>query len=234
MSPAALSLLLHQKKGISEARAESLCRILDLSRQERSLFVRSVVAHHSRNPKRRTEAQEKIQIEHGRHTIGNQVLSEIRSWYSLALLELMELDECSHTVEWFSMKLKVNPSLVELALERLMECGMVKYRGGRYLATSVETTTDFDVPSNAIKKFHTQILKRAEEALYAQVPKQREFISMTLAFPQDELDDAKEMIRRFQENFADRFYNKTKKKKNSVCQLNVQLYRVDAEIGSQQ
>jgi uncharacterized protein (TIGR02147 family) len=85
------------------------------------------------------------------------------------------------------------------------------------------------VPSNAIKKHHDEMLKKAEESLYTDDISQREFLNMTLAFSKKQMKEAKMAIRLFQEDFAKKFYSK-ESQKDSVYQLSVQLFRLDSNI----
>jgi uncharacterized protein (TIGR02147 family) len=147
----------------------------------------------------------------------------------MAILELMELNDCEHTDSWFAKKLRLKKIVVSNALERLENIGWIVFDNGIYKATFNSSTTSFDVPSNAIKKHHDEMLKKAEESLYTDDISQREFLNMTLAFSKKQMKEAKMVIRLFQEDFAKKFYSK-ESQKDSVYQLSVQLFRLDSNI----
>ena len=99
---------------------------------------------------------------------------------------------------------------------------------GRLVSCYNETETEVDVPPAAIKKYHQEILDCAQRSLSEQRVQQREFTNMTLAFDSSRIKEARTAIRTFQKTFAQEFYQKDKKK-DSVYQLSVQLFRLDQE-----
>jgi uncharacterized protein (TIGR02147 family) len=231
LSPAALSLLLNMKKGISEQKAGDIATRLGFTLYEKEEFLLSVTSQHSRSPGRREETLKKIEQMSTRSNrqkkIAVDAFAAVQNWYCLAILELLELDHCSHKPVWFAEKLGLNVVVIKNALENLTRAGLIEFSKGKYRALTEESTTEEDVPSQEIKNFHAQVMKRAEQSLYNDAVNEREFISMTLAFPEKEMQEAQKMIRDFQQAFADRFYTQTKKKRNSVYQLAVQFYRLD-------
>lgn len=231
VSPASLSCFLNQKKGISEKKATDIAGRLDLNLSKKEQFILSVCSQHSRSPARRQESLKKIVLSTARSKhqkkIETDAFSKVNNWYCLAILELLELDYCIHSSHWFAKQLGLTASVVNRALKNMIQAGLIEYRGKKYVALSVESTTDEGIPSDDIKKYHSQVMKLAENSLQNDNVKEREFMSMILAFPDQEIQEAKKMIRDFQQAFADRFYHQTKKKKNSVYQLSMQLYRLN-------
>ncbi|WP_291515434.1 TIGR02147 family protein [Bdellovibrio sp. ArHS] len=231
VSPAALSLLLNMKRGISEQKAGDIATRLGFTLYEKEEFLLSVTSQHSRSPGRREESLKKIEQMSNRANRQKKIAAEafvaVQNWYCLAILELLELDHCIHKPIWFAEKLGLNVVVIKNALDNLTRAGLIEFSKGKYRALTEESTTEEDVPSQEIKNFHAQVMKRAEQSLFNDAVNDREFINMTLAFPEKEMQEAKKMIRDFQQAFADRFYAQTKKKRNSVYQLAVQFYRLD-------
>ncbi len=234
-SPAALSSVLNLKKGLSEKKASEITARLGLSKKEKEFFVLSVISQHSRSSLKRKNALEKVKQERLRQARISKIESgdfaSLQSWYSLALLEMMELPSCTHKLEWFAKKLALNSIIVKGALERLAKAGLVSFKNGKYRPLTTESVTEVDVPSQAIKKFHAELLKKAEAALFFDPVLEREFLNMTVAFPSTEIEEAKQVIREFQEAFAQRFYHDTLHKKDSVYQLSLQFFRIDKKEG---
>ncbi|MGZ3704130.1 MAG: helix-turn-helix domain-containing protein, partial [Bdellovibrionota bacterium] len=119
LSPAALSSLLNLKKGVSETRAQKIARRLALSRQESELFMLSAVSNHARAGNVREQAKDKLnhalKARARRATIPVHQLEQIQNWFHLALLELVDVEGCEHTPEWFSGKLGLNIRAVKSA-----------------------------------------------------------------------------------------------------------------------
>ncbi|MGZ3704230.1 MAG: TIGR02147 family protein, partial [Bdellovibrionota bacterium] len=110
--------------------------------------------------------------------------------------------------------------------ERLIDLGLLRFERGRYRATSEESTTEMDIPSAAIRNFHSEILTKAGQALFRDSVQEREFLGATFAFSTEDLAEAKESIREFQQQFSERF-NASRKKKDSVYQISIQMFRLD-------
>lgn len=228
-----LSEILNQKKGLSEVAAKALAEKLGLNQTEKEFFVLSALAQHARGQKAKDLAtstlDKKLTPAKRTKLLEAREFEQAHNWYHMAILELVELNDCEHSVEWFAKKLKLKKVIVKNAIERLEKIGWIIHENGIYQSRFNESETTFDVPSAAIKKYHEEILKKAEESLTVDSVLEREFLSMTLAFSQDQMTDAKEAIRQFQKDFADKFYPK-EKNKDSVYQLSVQLFRLDSKL----
>lgn len=228
-----LSEILNQKKGLSESAAVSIAEKLGLNQTEKEFFVLSAQAQHARGQKAKDQAtlalDKKLTPAKRSKLLEVKEFEKAHNWYHMALLELMELSDCEHSVEWFAKKLKLKKIIVKNAIERLEKIGWIIHENGIYQSRFNESETTFDVPSAAIKKYHEEILNKASESLTLDSVLEREFLSMTLAFSQDQMSDAKEAIRQFQKDFADKFYPK-EKEKDSVYQLSVQLFRLDSKL----
>ncbi|MDG0818072.1 DUF4423 domain-containing protein [Bdellovibrio svalbardensis] len=226
-----LSEVLNGKKGMSIEKAQSLCYDMGLSSVESKLFQLSVRAAHARSDKDRAAAREELKkFKAGKSSLqrmSNDDFQPLSEWYYLALLELTELPECQHTEEWFAKKLQLPLRLVSSALKLLVDKGHLHLEDGAYIATHAESSTLFDVPSEAIKNYHRQVMTVASKALQEQPVQQRDFLNMTLAFEADRAEEAQKVLRKFQQDFARQFYPQDSNNKNSIYQLSIQFFRLD-------
>lgn len=233
LSPSRLSQILNKKKGLSEEAAVALAEKLGLSDREQSYFVLSAKSQHSRSLKVKAEATKDLKDimspKLKSMPINNREFELAHSWYHMAILELMELRDCEHSPEWFAKKLNIKKIIVKNALERLEKIGWIKLQNGSYCANFEANESPNDLPSDAIKKFHDDMLKKAEAALFTDDINHREFQNMTLAFSLAQMQEAKEAIRSFQKEFAKKFYPDTQER-DSVYQLSVQLFRLDSNL----
>jgi uncharacterized protein (TIGR02147 family) len=233
LSPSRLSQILNKKKGLSEKAAEALAMKLGLNTREKEYFVLSAKSQHSRSLKDKAEAtkdlKEILAPKLQSKEIDNREFELAHSWYHMAILELMELKDYEHSVEWFAKKLKIKKVIVKNALERLEKIGWITLQNGSYRASFESNESPNDLPSNAIKSFHDDMLKKAEAALFNDDIHEREFQNMTLAFSQAQMKEAKDAIRSFQKEFAKKFYPETQDR-DSVYQLSVQLFRLDSNL----
>jgi len=231
ISPSRLSEILNRKKGLSEKAAEDIADLLNLNKKEKDFFILSVNSQHARSPKAKTTASKnlKSKLKSKAHQISLDEFERAHNWYHLAILELIELKDCEHNAQWFAQKLKLQKVVVEAALDRLTKLGWLTLENGKYIARDRESESTFDVPSKAIKTYHEEMLAKANQSLFTQSVDSREFLNMTLAFSQEEVSEAKEFIRKFQKEFAERFYA-DEKEKDSIYQLSVQLFRLDEKL----
>jgi uncharacterized protein (TIGR02147 family) len=227
VSTSLLSSLLNQKKGLSEKSALTICKNLGLSKVQTTVFMLSVKMTHSRSPQKRAQAQSEFQRlltkKESKALLDDQTLNTIANWVHLTILELSDLPQCTHEVKWFAKMLGISEAVTGKAIKSLLDSGQLIFTNGRYLQSMNETSTEMDKPNPALKRFHSEIIDRAKQSLTDDPPEKREFIGITLAFDSSDLQEAKEMIRTFQEEFCERFY-RSAKNRNSVYQLSTQLF----------
>ncbi len=229
VAPSWISDVLNGKKGISVNKASDLCRTLGFTRQETEVFVLSVQAAHARRISDRDLAQTRLNNLSKEFGIAVKIkqddLALAGSWYHQAILELTELEEFDHTEAWLAKKLNLSPKLISSAIQRLVTIGWLKIQDGKMQPQSEITESSFDIPSQAIKNYHREILEKAQVSLSEDAVDEREFLSMTLGFDSRRMQEAKEDIRKFQAAFAEKYFKD--EKKDSVHQLSVQFFRVD-------
>ncbi len=230
MSPSRLSEILNQKRGLSPQKAQEILKYLPISEENKKLFLLAVEAKHHRSPKRKSEALNEINsfMQKNKETkkINETQFGHISGWYYYALLELIETKNFKNDCEWIAQKLHLNKTIVESALDKLETLNLIKKKNDSYENNYDVTTTSFDESSTSLKKYHSQILRKAEKELFKQDVQDREFLGMTMAFDKQDIKKAKKLIRKFQEDFANEFGVSVEK--NSVYQLNVQFFRLDA------
>jgi uncharacterized protein (TIGR02147 family) len=232
MLPSRLSDILNYKKGLSEFSANKIAAKLGLNENETELFILSAKSLHARGDKDKTTAktllQKKLSSLKAIQKLNLDDFELSNNWYHLTILELLELKDCDHSLDWFAARLNLNKSVVKSALERLQKFGWIKYENKKYKASYELSETSYDVSSDSIKKFHEELLKKAEHSLYFDDVEEREFLNMTMAFSQKQMAEAKKYIRQFQKDFAEKFYSEVKSK-DSVYQLSIQLFRLDSK-----
>lgn len=229
ISPSLLSDVLAGKKGISSLRASKIAKCLNLNESDRNVFLLSSTAFHSRSAASRTQAKEDLRQLTSRaqnsQKMTDREFSLANNWYHMALLELTELEDCQHTPSWFATRLGLPTGMIETALKRLINLGWLRFDGCRYSPSSTESETDQELPSIARKRFHVEVIQKSEEVLLSTESAEREYLTSTLSFRKDQMEEAKRMIRKFRQDFSENF-SKTKTK-DSIYQINIQFFRLD-------
>ena len=207
LSPSRLSDVLKGRYGLSRAAASEIAVKLGLSESERERFCDLVESRHSRNPKQRKEAAARLiespTPDYRQLTLdGFQVISE---WYHYAILELCLVEDFQSDVEWIAKRLGLSTHVAKSAIERLERLDLLEEVRGRLKPTEGFTASPNDIPSEAIKKFHRQILEKAMSAIDFQSVEERDLSSVVLAIDKRDLPEAKQAIKKFRRGFDKKF-----------------------------
>ncbi len=98
----------------------------------------------------------------------------------------------------------LTPSQVESHLERLLRLGLLKKnRSGDLVKTYGDYATPTDVANDHLKKFHTYMLDRAKESLFADEIKSRDITGYLMAIQSKKIPLAKKAIEEFRYKMAD-------------------------------
>ncbi|MCT4642078.1 MAG: TIGR02147 family protein [Bacteriovoracaceae bacterium] len=94
-------------------------------------------------------------------------------------------------------------------MNNLLELNLLEKNDNGYTCLSNSINTSDDVASEALKRFHEEALDIAKNAIRDVNPKDREISGLTFSFCEKDIDEAKEMIRDFQDKFVAHFGGKT-------------------------
>ncbi len=227
-----LSEILNFKKGLSEKAGMEIASRLGINKFETEIFISSIMKQHSRSPSKRKLAEQKLR-EIGQFNKENQIELEnyklIADWYHFTILELLTLVDVN-TKEDIARRLNLPTVTVENALLRLIDLGLLKKYKNFYIPIEENSFTGNDIPSQAIKMHHEQILDKASSALFEQDVEKREFGSTIIAFNSKNINDVKKLIRDFRQNLAKLIDADVHDEKDSVYVLGTQFFRLDKEI----
>ena len=223
-----LSLILNKKQGISVELATNLAKKMKLSEEKAQRFCDLVGSQHSRSNKEREQFRQKIQ----QYKVEVKTYSElhleyfkvISDWYHFAILELTYLKDFKNDPLWMANILEITVEEVTTAIERMKNLGLISEENGKLLDTFKFLATPSDVPSASLKKFNTQLMKMAMEALYSQDILEREISSNIFAIDKASLPHFKEKIRQFRRELDSEAGGQMNK--NSVYCLSMQLFEL--------
>lgn len=220
-----MAQILHGKVGISVKRAVEFAEILKFNEHDSKMFVLLVQTEHERNPKRKREAQEKLNelLESYKDLTDN--FSSICDWYHHAIVEMLDLTEPPPSIEVMARKIGVGQENVEEALARLETLGVIeKNDKGFYQVTTTNRRTRQDVPSEAVRVLNEQILEKAEYELRNQDVTERDYSVVFLKFNKSQLEKAKEKIKKFRREMLAEF--ELAPDKDSVYCMAIQFFEV--------
>lgn len=226
ISSSRLSEVLAGRYGLSREAAQSIGKKLDWNENEIALFCDLVDSEHARAKKKRTEAKQRLQVDANPYqqlTLDSfQVISD---WYHYAILELTLIRDFKSDPKWIARRLGISDHIVIAAIDRLKRLDLLVEEEGKLRATDGFTATPSGIPSDALKKFHRQLLEKALSSIYLQTVEERDLSHLILAIDRNQLKEAKEEIKTFRRSFDAKF-GKAKTKDEVYC-LGVTFFRLE-------
>jgi uncharacterized protein (TIGR02147 family) len=228
MSAPRLSQVLSKKQGISVEAASEIAKKLKLNEQKKLWFCNSVGAIHARSYKERNKFLEKVQKYKSEAKIFTELHMEyfkvIADWYHFAILELTYLQDFQNDPHWIAEILGITETEVNEAITRMKALDLIVEKEGKLVDAFKFLATSNDVPSASLKKFNTQLMKKAMEALYEQDVLEREISSNIFSIRKDQLPRFKERLRDFRRELDHEAGQQ--KEKDAVYCLSMQFYEL--------
>jgi uncharacterized protein (TIGR02147 family) len=227
VSPSRLSDVIRGRYGLSRSAAASIADRIGMNREESSIFCDLVDLEHARANRARNEASDRLRrlaATRRSQQLAVDAFQIIADWYHYAILELTLVKGFKSDASWIAARLAISPHMVVSAIERLKRLDLIEDSSGRLRAKDDFTASPDGVPSDAIKRFHAQLLQKAITAISLQSIHERDVTSMVFAFERKRMKEAKEWIRTFRRGF-DAHFGKSKTKDEVYC-LAIQFFRL--------
>jgi len=158
------------------------------------------------------------------HQISVDTFAVLSDWYHYAILSLLELPGASSDPKWLAKKLRITPTEARLAFSRLRRLGLLGLSRGKWKQISRPLKVENRSSTIATRKFHHQLLQKAEESLERDPFELRDFSSMTLKMDPRYVEHARQKIRDFRRRLAQELEQLGKP--SAVYHLTVQIYPV--------
>jgi uncharacterized protein (TIGR02147 family) len=197
----ALSSIMNGKRNVSRDLAERMVTKLCLDPQERSeilgLFPEKKPAAAAQSPYGPAPEKRYLQLSASQFKI-------VAEWEHFAVMSLLNCEDFESSAQWISRRLGITESRAKQVVDRLLELELFEIDpDGRLKRSGKSYRTRDDIADASLKKCHEQSLDLAKESLYRDPVKTRDFTSVTMAIDPNNLDVAKERIRKFQDELSD-------------------------------
>ena len=199
VDPGFLSHVLKGKRQLSVSRALELTGPLGLNTKEKEHFLNLVQLRSARTDKMREEIltrMSKTRQPGAIKDIDLETFAFISDWYHNAILELTLRHGFKISSKSVATLLGITSLEAKLALERLVTLGLLIQTDHSYVKSSQHFKTQGDVPNQALRKRHRQVLVKASEALDKQDVNRRDFQSFTMCIDPKLISTAKHKIQR--------------------------------------
>lgn len=220
-SPAILSMVFSGKRAVTMEKALLWADRLHLPPEGRNRLFHAITVDRENRvdpTKRRTRAMEQ-KMEYVRLQLDQ--FSIIADWWHFGLMNLVKVKNFQSDVGWMSEKLGIRESDCIEALERLKRLGLMSNATGVWKRTSNPLETPTDIPSEAIRGFHRQNIRRAMDSIENVPVRERDISSIMVVTNKEKLEEAKKRIRLFRKELAD-FLDADGG--DEVYSLNIQLF----------
>lgn len=201
-APSTLSEVLSGKAHFSFAKIQKLASRLGLSTDETETLSLLAQLEIFDEPTLKEAALRQLQA---RQKNGQQIFDlgidqfrQIADWHHSAILEMTELKDFEFSAANTARRLGIPKIEAEAAIERLVRLGLLQaLPKGRYSRVPEHIRTEAHAPSDALNRFHQQMLEKTRQALAEQGPQERLSAFNTIPFRKDQLPRVREAIRRF-------------------------------------
>ncbi len=173
-----LSQVLNRKQGLSVEMAGMICQRLKLNAEQTQWFCHSVGALHARSQHDRMEFSAKVEAykkeQKNYPEIHLEYFKVISDWYYFALLELTHLSDFKNDHGWIAEMLGITELEVAAAIERMIGLNLLEEKNGTLIDCFKCLATPNDIPSQALREFNSQLMKKAMDSLDRDCLSQRE------------------------------------------------------------
>lgn len=227
LSPAFFSQLRSGKRALGDETAELIARQLVWGTDKRKAFLLLAQAERTKSAALKASLYKEYQKLNSpvRERVGMRRLkldtfNLISDWYHYAIVESTEINQFKPSVEWIAHAFSVPIERARAAVERLIRVGL--------LSSDLKKLEDNyrmgDIPSEAIRNYHHQMLKLAGGAIEKQSVDERDFSGCTIAIDPTRIPQARELIRSFQKELMELMNTG---EKTAVYQMSMQFFRLD-------
>ena len=224
LSPSTLSELLSGRYVLSRVRALSVGKRIQLTEPHLHHFADLMEMKKERASPEKNLAS--LRVKHRLGSAENKLRLEtfrvVADWYHFAILELFYVEGFLPEPKWIARTLNLKVSTVKEALLRLEKVGMIVVTPTGFRLAEANTFVGDDIPSEAIRIFHRQILEKATAAIFNQSIEERELNASILSLRKKDLPALKKEIRRFANEMGAKFGGK--KSRDSVYCLALQCF----------
>jgi uncharacterized protein (TIGR02147 family) len=227
LSATHISLVLLGKKNLSISSSEKIAQKLKWSETKTRKFITLVQAEHSSSDYSKAAALEQMDKIKSRdvdfNTLSIDTFEIISNWYYGAILTALTIKDFNATTKNISERFHLDLMETTLAMKRLQKLNLVKLNRTKWVATN-QFLAIKEIPSEAIRKYHKDMLSLAGAALENQSFNEREFSNFTIAVDPERFEEAKKKIKDFSKEL---FTFMEGENPTKVYQLSVQLFKLD-------
>lgn len=207
----AFSQILSGNRRLSYKKACEFLESLNIDPEGRENFLSSLAEEHINTGNKNISKELKKIIRYSKNSkntlrkdLSIETYRVIADWYHFAIMELSLADNFSEDPRWISQSLGISIAQAKLAVERLVELGLMEKRQGKLKKSQVKLISkDRHITNGALKNRIKQVLNKSLEAVDNIDISERHHATMTVPIAKSKLPEAKKKIDQFLSELAD-------------------------------
>lgn len=233
VSPSTLSDVLKGKKNFSEQTAYEVGLRLSLSGKKFKYFTTLVQMETTKNEEMKLLFLNQLKVinpklrEH--FDVNVDQFRFMSEWYYPAILEMTHLTYIQINPESLAHSLVITPTQAKEALELLVRLELIEpTENNSYKKTKNQFKFQAGSPNQALRKYHHQMLARAQDSLQTQTPNEKLVGSETIPMNIDDLALANDIIEGCFQQILE--LSKRSQDRTHIYHLGIQFFQVTRDI----
>ncbi len=235
LSPGELSELLRDKRSLSLKSALRISKAMGFNSTETKYLVHLAQVDKSRKSgegEMLENLQEEEPVDQG--TLSEDVFHIVSDWYYFAILNLVDCDGFIWDAQYISSRLGITKVEAQIAMERLLRMKIVsKNEAGQFVGAKDFVLSPSGIPSDAVRNYHRQMMKKALYALEMNPVQDRDISGVGFACHPEDLEAIRLEIVEFQDQLVTKYSKSRTKKAQEVFHLEMALFKITRGQGSE-
>jgi uncharacterized protein (TIGR02147 family) len=228
LSSSSLTDYLKGRMRLSSGRISQLSKSLAMTAEQRQHWLDLLDCQFSKCSETKTLAERRVRsrLQAQSYSLSLDQFKVISDWYHFAYLELIEMDaEKYSNLKTAAKALALPLKTLSTTVKRLKHLGLLRELEGGVFQVDSSTQLGDQAPSEAIRQYHSQILKKALVSIESQGMEKRFTSSTFVALPKAEVTKVLEKIKSAAFEILDpHLINSQKQKKDSLYCLSLQFF----------
>lgn len=210
---ASLTMVLNGQRKPGPKMAQQFAKYFSFNERERRYFFDLVqlekVQHDSHLKVLVLEELRRLSPKGQFQFLDDKTFSLISNWYFYALRQMCRMSPPLQDAEDIRARLlfPLTRPKIRAAIQSMCELGLLEKDSstGALRATAAHLKTSEDIQSEALRRFHEEVLKLSQQSVRKFSPQERELRAVTLSFSTAQLPQVQARIREFSDALAEEF-----------------------------
>jgi uncharacterized protein (TIGR02147 family) len=230
-----LRLVIAGKSNLSEKSTKKIAAALKLNREETLFFKNLVLLNQAKNRDEMQHFARELRLSKSYQRakpLREAQYQFFTHWYFSVVRDLVGLPAFQEDPEWIARQIvpPITRSEAQKALEELIKLGLLKREDGadgadgKLVQADAVVSTPDEVSSLFVSEWHREFIRMGAESITRFPRDQREISAICVSFSKRNIEQAKELVRKFRKELLDLAYHEPDK--DALIQLNLQLFPV--------